>query len=196
MSKERLGTDYGGWVVELDFINDGDVIIDAGLGEDISFLEELAKIKNVKIIGIDPTPKSHSYVESRNLKSLSLHKLAIAPKGVESISLYKNTNPNHVSESYLQDHGSVGQAFHTVKCTSFVDLIQEHNPSLIKMDIEGAEYDVLQECIGVKQICVEFHHHCLKTRDINDTNKMVKMLRDAGYDVIASNGIEYSFLLT
>lgn len=196
MSKVKLGTDYGGWTVELDSINDGDTIIDAGLGEDISFLEELIKIKNVKIIGIDPTPKSHTYVESKNIGSLTLHKMAIAPKGVESVNLFMNNNPNHVSESYLQDHGSVGNSFHTVKCVSFLDMINEHRPSLVKMDIEGAEYDVLQECIGVKQICVEFHHHCLKTRDINDTLRMVRMLEDAGYSVISSNGIEYSFLLT
>lgn len=196
MNIEYLGTDYGGWVIDLDFIKDGDTIIDAGLGEDISFIEDLLRRRNVNVIGVDPTPKSHIYVESKNISSLTLLKKAIAPHGTEKINLYMNANPSHVSESYLPDHGSVDQRFHTVECISFKDMIKNYNPVLVKMDIEGAEYDVLCECIGVKQICVEFHHHCLKTKSIKDTEKMIKMLKSKNYELIHSkNGIEHSFLL-
>jgi FkbM family methyltransferase len=196
MKKAYLGTDYGGWEIDLNSIKDGDVIIDAGLGEDISFIEELNKLKNIKVIGIDPTEKSHVYVEKKSIDNLTLYKNAIAPKGTSTTRFFKNRNPEHVSESYLNDHGSVGLESYEVSCLSFLELIEKFSPVLIKMDIEGAEYDVLQECVGVKQICVEFHHHCLKSKSFDDTKKMIKFLENKGYQIIASkNEIEYTFLL-
>ena len=191
-----LGTDYGGWSVDIDSIDDGSTIIDAGLGEDISFLERLSSLRNVNIIGVDPTEKSHKYVSSRSLSNLSLVKSAIAPKGIDKVTLFKNTNPSHVSESYCSEHGSVGSEAYQSDAVSFSSLISRYSPTLVKMDIEGAEYDVLEECIGVKQICVEFHHHCIKNKTFEDTLRQIKKLESAGYTQIAcKNQIEYTFIL-
>ena len=41
-------------MIDLDSINNGDVIICGGVGEDISFEEELLKYKDITIIEIDP----------------------------------------------------------------------------------------------------------------------------------------------
>jgi FkbM family methyltransferase len=163
MNIKKLGSEYGGWVLDIDSINPGDTIIDAGLGEDISFLEELCKHKDVKIIGIDPTEKSHIYIEKHALHGdkLELIKCAIAPKGTDKIVMYKNSNPEHVSESLYSDHQSTKSDTYEVKCISISDLISKYNPSVVKIDIEGAEYDVYKEILGVKQICIEFHHHCI-----------------------------------
>ena len=196
MNKKYLGTEYGGWEVDLDSIEEGDIIIDAGLGEDLSFIEELKKIKNVRFIGIDPTEKSHRYVEKMNLPYLDLIKKAVAKQGTESIKFYKNSNPNYVSESYFMDHGAVLlDNFYTVQCVSMTDIIKKYSPSLIKMDIEGAEYDVLSECIGVKQICVEFHHHCLESKSFDDTSECINMMKSNNYMVISNrNDIEFTFI--
>ena len=78
MKRIRLGTEYGGWVVDIDGIKPGDVILDLGLGEDISFTEELVKIRDVTVVGVDPTEKSHRYVESLSSSPLMLVKKAIA----------------------------------------------------------------------------------------------------------------------
>jgi hypothetical protein len=44
MAIELLGTDYGGWLIDLDLIPRGSTIISAGVGEDISFdLEQCIK---------------------------------------------------------------------------------------------------------------------------------------------------------
>jgi endonuclease YncB( thermonuclease family) len=80
MNKKYLGTTYGGWTVDLDSISDGDTIICGGVGEDISFEKELIKEKNLNIIEIDPTPKSHRFmenVESDFLKGVEFIKKAI-----------------------------------------------------------------------------------------------------------------------
>lgn len=195
MNLKFLGTEYGGWSVDLNSIKNGDFIIDAGLGEDISLLQELNKYFNLNIIGVDPTEKSHRYVESLNLNNFKLYKKAIAKNGIHHIDFYKNSNPTYVSESYYEDHSSVGQDSYRVDCISFKELIKKYNPSFIKMDIEGAEYDVLEECIGVKQICVEFHHHCMSSKNLTDTISVLKKMINNGYKLISSrNDIEFTLL--
>ena len=85
MNIQYLGTEYGGWAIDLDEISDGDVVIDAGLGEDISFLEDLNRNKKVEIIGVDPTEKSHLFVSKKGMSNLTLIKKAIAKKGIGNI---------------------------------------------------------------------------------------------------------------
>jgi FkbM family methyltransferase len=196
MNIQYLGTEYGGWAIDLDEISDGDVVIDAGLGEDISFLEDLNRTKKVEIIGVDPTEKSHLFVSKRGMPNLTLIKKAIAKKGIGNITMFKNTNPNYVSESYCTDHSSVGEhESYEVECVSILDLIKKYGPSLIKLDIEGGEYDVLEECIGVKQVCVEFHHHCIESRTENDMNECLDKLTSNGYKIISSQlGREFTLL--
>lgn len=185
MNTVRIGSEYGGWTVDLDSISDGDFIICGGVGEDVTFETGLLKLKKVNPILVDPTQKSHSYVENNFGDSFVMIKKAIAKKWTESVRLYRNSNPNHVSESIIPGHLSVSEnSFYYADCISIGELVDRYNPSLIKLDIEGSEYSVLSECIGVKQICVEFHHHCIEEFSINNTLFLVKLMEDSGYKII------------
>jgi hypothetical protein len=75
-------------------------------------------------------------------------------------------------------------------------LIEDHNPSVIKLAIEGSEYNVYKECIGVKQVCIEFHHHCIDGKNFMDTMNIVNHFISNGYEVIDNrqNYQEVSFL--
>jgi len=151
----------------------------------------------VNVVGVDPTKKSHDYLFINPVQNMELLKMAIGKNGQLNVHLFKNNNPNHVSESCYADHQSTrGMESYSVKCISFQELIEKYKPSLIKMDIEGTEYDVLHECIGVKQICVEFHHHCIPSKSKYDTEKCIEFMSENGYSVAAVyNEREYTLVL-
>lgn len=196
MNIQYLGSSYGGWKIDLDSINDGDTIIDGGLGEDISFDIELLKLKKVRIIGIDPTEKSHRFMEGNTQYGIELIKAAIEKEGIEKVEMFKNSNPNYVSESVNSNHSMSKNESYLAPVVNLKNLISEYNPSLIKLDIEGSEYNVYKDCVGVKQICIEFHHHCINGISISDTNNVIDYLKGNGYEVIAStpNYQEVTFL--
>ena len=70
---------------------------------------------------------------------------------------------------------------------------------LLKMDIEGAEYEVLDGLLAspIKptQLLVEFHHRFADI-GLEKTADIIKRLRDAGYKIFAISeiGREVSFL--
>ena len=67
------------------------------------------------------------------------------------------------------------------------DAILEHRPSVIIMDVEGAEIDLLPEVIssGVARILVELHPHIIG-RDATEALK--RNAASAGYKVIGTSG--------
>ncbi len=60
----RDGSAYGGWWYDSNTITDGAVIYSFGLGEDTSWDEALIR-RGANVYGFDPTPRSVSYVNSR-----------------------------------------------------------------------------------------------------------------------------------
>jgi len=191
---KHLGTQYGGWVIDLDDISDGDTIISGGVGEDISFEEELLKLKDVKIICVDPTSKSHEFMETKNNPKIKLIKKAIESDDVDTITMYKNTNPNYVSESSSNNHDMVGVDSYEVETISIKELVNEYTPKLIKIDIEGSEYNVYKDCLGVNQICIEFHHHCIDNIGFDKTQEVIDFFTSNGYGIIDNRrNIEITF---
>ena len=71
---------------------------------------------------------------------------------------------------------------------------------LIKMDIEGSEYDIIDEIcreeIQVRQILIEFHHH-FDNIAVSSTKAAVAKLNRHGYKIftISPDGHEVSFIL-
>ena len=199
MNIKYLGTQYGGWVIDIDSINDGDTIICGGTGEDISFEEELMKFKKVRIIEVDPTEKSHRFLESKMAQygNIELIKAAIEKDGLDTIKLHKNKRPDHVSESIFDQHMSVkdsGESYET-KVESLKNLIKTYNPSYVKIDIEGSEYNVYEELLGINQISIEFHHHCIPSKTLQDTKNVLNLFLVNGYSIINNRNFHEVTLL-
>ena len=85
---------------------------------------------------------------------------------------------------------------------TFDDIVRElrhKHIDVIKMDIEGSEYAVLEEILAseikVDQLLIEFHDRLFDQENYK-SKKIVKKMNDNGYEVFASSSTyeEVSFI--
>lgn len=197
---ERWGSAYGGWVVPAGALDGHSVVISAGVGDDTSFDEAIIARFDCCVIGVDPTPAAARHIVGR--RELPRDRFVLVRKAladsVGSRHFYPPRNPEHVSYSLVADarrSAHPGMEVATTTCASLAretQIIGAECPALIKLDIEGAESEVLADVLrhgpNPPVLCVEFDragvHHT--ARDI------VRLLR-GGYRVVAVEGLNVSF---
>ena len=199
--KKRFGSENGGWHVAISDIDANSIVLSFGLGEDISFDHDLIDYFDLKVYGFDPTPKSIKWIKSLVLKkNFQFREIGIANFD-GTVKFYPPKNPEHVSHTIFSSCSNTDQ-YIEVPVESIGTISQKlnvHTIDIMKMDIEGAEYDVISNLkitnIRPKQILVEFHHRFLSD-GVNKTKLAVYQLRSLGYRLfyVSSNGEEYSFI--
>lgn len=195
----RMGTSYGGWAIPEGTLNAGSIVYCAGAGEDISFDTAVAEQCNSIVQIFDPTPKAIAYVKKQKaaLPQQTSDKLMMNEVGLfdqdTTLRFYAPKNEEHVSHSVtnLQHTDNFFEAKVKSLKSIMAGLGHDHI-DLLKIDIEGAEYvvidDILKNNYDIKTLCVEFH---------NPAQKMVKAinrLQQSGYSVIdCSDYWNYTF---
>jgi FkbM family methyltransferase len=171
-----------------------------GVGQDVSFDLELIRRFGATIHAFDPTPRSVAWVTGQQVpETFRFHPFGIADyDGVSSFQ--PPANPAHVSYTMTARPGGPPSCELQVKrMQTLLDELQHVRIDLLKMDIEGAEYavidDLLTSGILVKQLLVEFHHRW-KEIGVSKTKDAVRKLNRAGYRLFAvsPSGEEYGFL--
>ncbi len=187
LNVQVVGSKYGRCAVALDLIPFGSTVISAGVGEDISADLELINLKGCNVIGIDPTVKAKRYIQRNKNEHFHFMQKALAPEGDGTIRVYKNRNPAHVSDSITPHHHAVSPGeFYESQAVSVQDLLHRYNNvSFLKMDIEGAEYPVLNSVckLNIPQIYVAFHGS-ITNHTISDTIRCIERLTKMGYVVV------------
>ena len=199
-----LGSSECGFLVDLDLLSSDSVVYSFGVGENISFDEELIRQKSCLVYAFDPTPKSKLFLERRTLSE----KFLFFNYGLYNydgyLKFYLPENPEYVSGAAFNRWG-YDERFHKpidipVKRLSTIMTELGHDKiDLLKMDIEGSEYcvikDFLDAQIPIKQILVEFHHRFAGV-GIKETKMIVDRLRNAGYVIagISESKEEYTFI--
>lgn len=196
--------DYGVYTVA-DIIPDNAVVLSFGIGTDTAFEETiLQNYKDARIYAFDPTPKSQEYVK----RLADEERFMFFPYGLSKNdgeeTFYLPQDDSQVSCSMIKNmYSSERKISVEMKCFSSVLQIIGGLKwiDLIKMDIEGTEFEVIDSILGsgieIKQLCLEIHpgyfnDRYRKSRDF--TYKMLKM----GYEIshITRNGLgeELSFI--
>lgn len=186
MKLMRFGTDYGGFTIDIDRVPEDAVIIDAGVGTDMSFSEGLQKVvKGFRSVLVDHTEESRKFVnETRNYPWTTFYNCAIAKQGSGPRMLMYRHRTNSGSESFSVGHSFVNKnESYYVPTISLTDLIERHKPCIVKLDIESMEYEVIRECIGVDQVCAEFHHRMDSRYKEEDTDNVLRDFIKAGYAI-------------
>lgn len=177
----RLGTDYGGWWVPEEMLAPGTIAYCAGAGEDISF--DLALfVRGCTVRVFDPTPRAISHVESRDPHS---DRFTFVPVGwwsrEESLKFYVPADARHVSHSVVNLQGTREHFIAPVRpVRALMDELRDERVDIIKMDIEGAEHEVLATLLREgplpKVLCVEFDQPC----SVRSIVRMTRQLKRRG----------------
>lgn len=187
------GNSYGGFYVNPNLLNPNSIVYSIGIGKDISFDLKIMENHNSLIFGFDPTPKSIDFISSQNLSNRFIFSnVGISMKsGIETF--YLPISEKGISGSLLNTSAvDVNRAI-LVEMKSFEDIykdLQHDHIDVIKIDIEGAEYEILEAIINsdiqIDQILVEFHDRLFdmtKFKSIDIVNKM----KEKGYQIFASS---------
>ncbi len=194
----------GGWAYDPSLLNEFSIVYSLGVGDDIDFDLALINRFQSNVYAFDPT--SQSFV-SNDDRPRQFHFQTWAAAGTDgTLTLYPRVLGNGelsemmytlMPEQSSEDSGIEVPAY---TIATIVEKLGHSRIDLLKMDIEGAEYDVLDgllaSSIRPKQLLVEFHHRFVDD-GLQRTADAIARLRGEGYrifSVCAETGREISFL--
>lgn len=193
---KKLGSDYGGWVIPTTLLSHDSICYCVGVGEDITFDLELIARYGCQVFAFDPTPRAMRYMEdqTRNIYQFHFFALGLWSKD-EKCKFFAPRNPNHVSHSIMNLQNT--STFFEAECkrlSSLMNQLGHQSLDLLKMDIEGAEHQVLQSLIEdrvqVRVICVEFDQPCPMSRILDTTRNLLRF----GYSLVNIDSWNYTFV--
>jgi FkbM family methyltransferase len=200
-AREVLGHDGAQFAVCPELINVDSVVYSFGIGTDISFDLEIIRRFGPDVHAFDPTPRSLAWLKTQRLpERFRIHEYGVSTHdGFAAFALPRS--PVHVSHSIVsgKSHHELTISAPVRRIASIMKALGHTQIDLLKMDIEGAEYDViddlLEESIHIRQLCVEFHHRWPEI-GVEKTRNAIDRLRSAGYRIFhtSATGEEYSFL--
>lgn len=191
----RCGNEYGGFdVCPLELEGRKIIVYSFGIGEDLSFSEDVLKHFQAEIYAFDPTPRAIDFVKNNDLyKRAEFHFKNYALGGADGEdTFYLPKNKNYVSGSMERHEGveTQGIKIKKRKLKSIMNECGHSSIDLLKMDIEGSEFEVMEnildENVEFTQLCVEVHDRFLKDGDIKLKNILSK-LSEAGYVLISAS---------
>ena len=179
----RLGSAYGGYVVPLDLVGAEWICYSGGLGEDASFELELIERTGCHVFGFDPIPRAAAYAETVAAENARFTFMSVGLWSSDTtLRFYAPTDPDHVSHSIANLQGT--ESYFEAPCRSLKSLMEElgHDRiDLLKLDVEGAEYEVLKPVydreLVVRVLCIDFH----KVESLEHMAGAVRRLADLGY---------------
>jgi FkbM family methyltransferase len=197
---QTLGDDGAAWNICPDSLSANSVVYSFGVGEEVSFDLALIRYFGVTIHAFDPTPRSVEWVRV----NISPQKFVFHPYGVAGEDGMRKflppVDPLHISHTLLErDSPWPAVEVQVHRLATILRSLKHEHIDLLKMDIEGAEYEVIEDIIHSKisigQLLVEFHHRW-KEIGVDKTRTAIRDLNAAGYRIfsISSSGEEFGFL--
>ena len=221
---DKLGTTYGGWHIPKNIqLNKNSVCYLAGAGEDISFDCELAKKFGCEIHIFDPTPRAIEHfnnlhkeiirggklcinsneseyydIDIKTFQLMAFHEIGIAGKDCE-LKFFYPKDQNHVSCSAQNIQNT--EEFFIAKCfclQTIMNNLGHTKIDLVKLDIEGAEYEVIQNIVDSAVLpsilAVEFHRLHDDHNMEKDIFNIIKLLYKNDMKIVFVDGFDATFV--
>ena len=198
-SATLYGGDHG-WVIDESSIDRESIIYSVGVGSNIDFDLKLIDCLGVTIHAFDPTPRSVEWVKEQHLPN----KFIFRPVGLAAENGFMNFYPPAKSTStHFSPVDRYRNTDNEIKApVKNIDTIASElghkKIDLLKMDIEGVEYEVIKALpdseVIINQILIEFHH-MYKGISISQTVEAINTLKNLGFELfnISQRTYEFSF---
>lgn len=199
--KLSLGQGGGQWCVCPEAIRHGGVAYTVGVGEDISFDLELVGRCGLEVHAFDPTPLSAQWLARQTTpEQFHFHPWGLAGyDGQAEFSLPLSHGVSFTTLKAIQSKMSARGEVRRLK--SIMDTLGHERLEILKMDIEGAEYEVIPDIVDlanqIGQVLIEFHHRLLPVSNgLQRTKQALEALGRAGFRIfyVSPFGLEYSLL--
>jgi FkbM family methyltransferase len=159
-----VGSPSGGAYVDLHWLGRQSVVYSFGIATEISFDRAIIAATGCQVFGFDPDPRCTRWLnEPGRWVPPEFHFSEIALGAASGSFSFHMTDIERMTGSLACDFN--GETV-PVKCMSLKDIMGSHGHEQVdylKLDIEGAEYDVLNawlseyETLPVQQLWLEFH---------------------------------------
>lgn len=198
-----LGNPGAGFFVCSEMLRPQSIVYSFGLGEDISFDKGLIEKYGCQVFGFDPTPKSIAFMEKNKIDGFHFFPVGLSDSD-GTLTFYLPQNPGHVSCTTYNRWGYDETVIKPidVPVKKFSTLVAELGHSridILKIDIEGSEYgvidDIIKSDVEIGQIMLEFHHR-FNGISPKMTLEVVRKLKNAGFKIaaISETREEYTFI--
>lgn len=191
-----------GWAIPKNVLGGESIVVDVGLGEELSFPASLIDRYGCTVHGFDPTPRAIAFAKQACLPNFRLHEYGVAGTAGEA-DFHLPSNAKNVSGSLARADHLMGEVVRVrlVDLPAALELSGVSRVDLLKMDVEGAEYDILRSetfkaassRIGI--FCVEFHHRWREFGKLS-TVDAVRTLSELGFSCVwrsAASNEEFTF---
>lgn len=191
----KAGTAYGRFQIPLSVLRQEMIGYCAGVGEDLSFEEDLVRRVGCQVYSFDPTPRSIRYVAQH---AQELERFSFFPIGLwkedTTLRFFAPENPHNVSHSVLEAGGQ--GSYFEAPCRRLSSFMREQGHTelgLLKMNIEGAELAVVDSLIedNIRPLVI------LMTVDhpsyFYSLGRLRRLIR-FGYELVNVNGRAYTFV--
>ncbi len=198
-----IGTAYGGWYIATGILPQTPRVLSLGIGSDMSFDAAMVRDFGALVTACDPTPIAATTVADAALPPRRFQFFAVAVSDFDGTGSFEPVvNAGIPSGCFRLTRAEPTADSISVQVRSIDKLIQDNfdgDVDLMKMDIEGAEYQVIAALLNSpwrpRQLAIEFHHR-FPAHGLAATTSTIRALRTANYRLVAmsDHGPEYTFV--
>jgi FkbM family methyltransferase len=178
---------FGRQIYRFNTATDDPLIIDCGANIGISSMYFKKQFPASKLIAFEPDGNNFELLKKNLAGDLQTCDLRQEAVWIENGTISFDASESEASR--ISEKNATGKP---VKCIRLADLLSEFKSvDFIKIDIEGAEYEVIKDCASVlsrvQNMFLEYHG---KTNETFKLNELLQIVRNNGFSVYVQNAAD------
>lgn len=200
-------SESAGWNYIAERLDANSIVYSLGVGDSIEFDLEVIERTGATVYAFDPTPYAMEWIQQQTLPAQFVFYPWAAAGNNGSLRLFRrvNTRGKRADVMWTAD-SAAGDASDFIDAPAYTiqsiaEKLHHEKIDLLKVDVEGAEYDILDGLRQASQLpgqlLIEYHHR-FPGIGRQKTAQSITALRALGYRIfdVSETGREIGFVLT